>query len=565
MKFQQRRYAPVKHTAVGKKGFGLVCETDLLKGQFVIEYTGEVLSQQEFKARKERYHDEGQRHFYFMTLSNTETIDAHRKGHLGRFLNHSCEPNCKPEKWQGNGELCVGIFANRDIPAGEELTFDYQMERFDQAQPCFCGMPSCSGVMGGTNINKAEAAALLEQIRSEERTDAKAFDEPEYVFADPIDAGNGVDPEQAPPTVARRGGKGRQLSEASRKLVKIIKDSKHIRDNRSMVEEELDKLTTESGRLLSPDHVLDYLRLFKEATSGNAGQAMAAQGPQGQSSGGNSGSTRYSARDLSILLEVILRTGDYKMQSALLTLGAPAMLLSVVCKLLSDSSMQATVRKALRALLALPLQKRHLSETKVGTRTMHEIMIAVAGNPRPLDVEVKRHADSLAYKFHPRPPKPAPPPQPAPQQEQAQHAQAQAQEEALTGHKRPREEPAPAPPPAPVLPEGAFADPFSDEFRTAVRRLVKERLHTYLHDRGRASISQKEYNKVKDKYTDSYVEREKHRHAKERARGGAHLITREVMVKRIGEFVDKCVYKLRGIKEPPKRHSSHKRSDLEWQ
>ena len=97
------------------------------------------------------------------------------------------------------------------------------------------------------------------------------------------------------------GGKGRQLSEASRKLVKIIKDSKHIRDNRSMVEEELDKLTTESGRLLSPDHVLDYLRLFKEATSGNAGQAMAAQGPQGQSSGGNSGSTRYSARDLSIL------------------------------------------------------------------------------------------------------------------------------------------------------------------------------------------------------------------------------------------------------------------------
>ena len=145
MKFQQRRYAPVKHTAVGKKGFGLVCETDLLKGQFVIEYTGEVLSQQEFKARKERYHDEGQRHFYFMTLSNTETIDAHRKGHLGRFLNHSCEPNCKPEKWQVNGELCVGIFANRDIPAGEELTFDYQMERFDQAQPCFCGMPSCSG------------------------------------------------------------------------------------------------------------------------------------------------------------------------------------------------------------------------------------------------------------------------------------------------------------------------------------------------------------------------------------------------------------------------------------
>ena len=183
MAFQRRSYAPLSLVAVGRKGYGLVCDRALAKGDFVIEYTGEVLDQKSFAARKERYGEEGQRHYYFMTLSNTETIDAHRKGSLGRFLNHSCEPNCRTEKWQVRGERCIGIFASRDIPAGEELTFDYQFELFDKAQPCFCGAPSCGGVMGGANIDHAEAKELLEQIAADDPEEG--FDEPEYRLVDP--------------------------------------------------------------------------------------------------------------------------------------------------------------------------------------------------------------------------------------------------------------------------------------------------------------------------------------------------------------------------------------------
>ena len=52
------------------------------------------------------------------------------QGALGRFINHSCEPNCETQKWIVRGELAIGLFAIKDIPAGTELTFDYNFERY---------------------------------------------------------------------------------------------------------------------------------------------------------------------------------------------------------------------------------------------------------------------------------------------------------------------------------------------------------------------------------------------------------------------------------------------------
>jgi len=49
---------------------------------------------------------------------------------LGRFINHSCDPNCETQKWLVHGELAIGLFATKDIPANTELTFDYNFERY---------------------------------------------------------------------------------------------------------------------------------------------------------------------------------------------------------------------------------------------------------------------------------------------------------------------------------------------------------------------------------------------------------------------------------------------------
>ena len=49
-------------------------------------------------------------------------IDAGPKGNLSRFMNNSCEPNCETQKWTVNGDLRIGLFAAKDIPAGKQNT-----------------------------------------------------------------------------------------------------------------------------------------------------------------------------------------------------------------------------------------------------------------------------------------------------------------------------------------------------------------------------------------------------------------------------------------------------------
>ena len=149
-KFQSKEYAKLDIRRTGRKGHGLFAKQTLRKGQFVIEYVGEVLHEDEYRSRKQRYESEEKRHYYFMTLSSSETIDAAERGNAGRFLNHSCQPNCETQKWMVNGELCIGIHALEDIAKDEELTFDYNFERYGENPiKCFCGTEKCGGWIGG--------------------------------------------------------------------------------------------------------------------------------------------------------------------------------------------------------------------------------------------------------------------------------------------------------------------------------------------------------------------------------------------------------------------------------
>mgnify|MGYP003713548589 CR=1 FL=1 len=44
----------------------------------------------------------------------------------------------------------MGIFVKRPIVAGEELTFNYNVDRYgNDAQTCHCNEPNCVGTIGG--------------------------------------------------------------------------------------------------------------------------------------------------------------------------------------------------------------------------------------------------------------------------------------------------------------------------------------------------------------------------------------------------------------------------------
>jgi hypothetical protein len=51
------------------------------------------------------------------------------------------------------GELAIGLFALKDIAAQEELTFDYNFERYgDKPMRCYCGTKKCRKFIGGTQV-----------------------------------------------------------------------------------------------------------------------------------------------------------------------------------------------------------------------------------------------------------------------------------------------------------------------------------------------------------------------------------------------------------------------------
>ena len=58
-------------------------------------------------------------------------------------MNHSCDPNCEVDEIKGR----VWIFAIRDIAAGEELLWDYNLYDDDDPAPCHCGSSKCRGTM----------------------------------------------------------------------------------------------------------------------------------------------------------------------------------------------------------------------------------------------------------------------------------------------------------------------------------------------------------------------------------------------------------------------------------
>ncbi|KAL5362728.1 hypothetical protein BJX96DRAFT_154475 [Aspergillus floccosus] len=165
-RFQRKEYAPVSVIKTEKKGFGLRAESDLRPHQFIFEYVGEVINEGQFRRRMRQYDEEGIKHFYFMSLSKGEFVDATKKGNLGRFCNHSCNPNCYVDKWVVGEKLRMGIFAERRIQAGEELVFNYNVDRYGaDPQPCYCGEPNCTGFIGGRT--QTERATKLSNMTIE--------------------------------------------------------------------------------------------------------------------------------------------------------------------------------------------------------------------------------------------------------------------------------------------------------------------------------------------------------------------------------------------------------------
>uniref|UniRef100_A0A673K6P3 Histone-lysine N-methyltransferase, H3 lysine-36 specific n=1 Tax=Sinocyclocheilus rhinocerous TaxID=307959 RepID=A0A673K6P3_9TELE len=164
--FTKRQYTEVEIFRTLSRGWGLRSVSDIKKGAFVNEYVGEVIDEEECRARIKHAQENNICNFYMLTLDKDRIIDAGPKGNQSRFMNHSCQPNCETQKWTVNGDTRVGLFALEDIPTGVELTFNYNLECLGNGKTvCKCGAPNCSGFLGVRPKNQPSSDDKVRKLK----------------------------------------------------------------------------------------------------------------------------------------------------------------------------------------------------------------------------------------------------------------------------------------------------------------------------------------------------------------------------------------------------------------
>lgn len=124
------RYA-VRRSAAG---LGLFALESIPAGKRIIEYIGPLISNEEVERRK--------RGRYFFGVNSKWSIDGSPRANTARYVNHSCRPNAEAIV---SGRR-VWIWSKRNIKAGEEITYDYGKEYFeDYIRPAGCRCVKCSG------------------------------------------------------------------------------------------------------------------------------------------------------------------------------------------------------------------------------------------------------------------------------------------------------------------------------------------------------------------------------------------------------------------------------------
>uniref|UniRef100_A0A8C6PZ53 [histone H4]-lysine(20) N-methyltransferase n=1 Tax=Nothobranchius furzeri TaxID=105023 RepID=A0A8C6PZ53_NOTFU len=117
----------VKH--IEGKGRGVFAVKAFKKGDFVVEYHGDLLDLTEAKKREAEYAKDpetGCYMYYFQYQSKTYCVDATKEtDRYGRLLNHSKNGNCQTRLHSIDGKPHLILVASRDIKSEEELLYDY--------------------------------------------------------------------------------------------------------------------------------------------------------------------------------------------------------------------------------------------------------------------------------------------------------------------------------------------------------------------------------------------------------------------------------------------------------
>jgi SET domain-containing protein len=111
----------------------------ITKNTSVVHYAGEKISHAESERRERRQLARGR--IWCFTVNRRWVRDASVGGNVARYINHACRPNCYS---QVRGDV-IWIRAARPIAPGEELTYDYHIDKA-MGLRCRC-RPACTTIL----------------------------------------------------------------------------------------------------------------------------------------------------------------------------------------------------------------------------------------------------------------------------------------------------------------------------------------------------------------------------------------------------------------------------------
>lgn len=115
-----------------RTGLGLFALQEIPAGKRIIEYTGPLISNAEVEMRRGKY---------FFGVNSKWSIDGSPRSNTARYINHSCLPNAEALI---SGRR-VWIWSKKKIKAGEEITYNYGKEYFNELiKPLGCKCEKCA-------------------------------------------------------------------------------------------------------------------------------------------------------------------------------------------------------------------------------------------------------------------------------------------------------------------------------------------------------------------------------------------------------------------------------------
>ena len=139
------KYIEVRESEI--HGTGVFARTKVPKGKKVIEYIGEKITKKESERRSIALIEKNQGSqtdgaVYIFEVNKRHDIDGNIPENTARFINHSCDSNCKPDVIKNR----VWLISTRKIKKGEELSYNYGFDLEDyEEHECRCGAKNCIG------------------------------------------------------------------------------------------------------------------------------------------------------------------------------------------------------------------------------------------------------------------------------------------------------------------------------------------------------------------------------------------------------------------------------------